>query len=267
MKRLFTFGCSFTSYVWPTWADIVGQSFEYYENWGMCGIGNKLISNKLVECHHMNNITKDDVVFVMFTSIPRIDFYNGHWSMAGNIFNTFNKKYEKLWVERNWSITQGYYDTWMAVKNTKVLLDNIGCEYKLFKAFNIRPDLPSEHAIGIGTDYMFNTGNDSRFLEIYKNDIDTNFEINESMSDFVTDEAEYYIFNSHKTMNAKKYRDSHPTIKHHEEWCKKYLSEYYTNAVDVSHLENCINYNEFTENDLNNYTSIKLNPRFGILPS
>jgi hypothetical protein len=215
----------------------------------------------------MNNITKDDVVFVMFTSIPRIDFYNGHWSMAGNIFNTFNKKYEKLWVERNWSITQGYYDTWMAVKNTKVLLDNIGCEYKLFKAFNIRPDLPSEHAIGIGTDYMFNTGNDSRFLEIYKNDIDTNFEINESMSDFVTDEAEYYIFNSHKTMNAKKYRDSHPTIKHHEEWCKKYLSEYYTNAVDVSHLENCINYNEFTENDLNNYTSIKLNPRFGILPS
>lgn len=34
MTRLFTFGCSFTKFFWPTWADILGQEFDYYENWG-----------------------------------------------------------------------------------------------------------------------------------------------------------------------------------------------------------------------------------------
>ena len=49
MKRLFAFGCSFTGYGWPTWADIIGQSFDYYENWGKSGIGNYLISSRVVE--------------------------------------------------------------------------------------------------------------------------------------------------------------------------------------------------------------------------
>jgi hypothetical protein len=31
-KRLYTFGCSFTKYKWPTWADFIGNQFEIYEN-------------------------------------------------------------------------------------------------------------------------------------------------------------------------------------------------------------------------------------------
>ena len=38
--RLYTFGCSMTSYFYPTWADILGQEFSYYENWGEPGAGN-----------------------------------------------------------------------------------------------------------------------------------------------------------------------------------------------------------------------------------
>jgi len=267
MKRLFTFGCSFTKYKWPTWADIIGQSFEYYENWGMPGIGNRLISNKLVECHHINNITKDDVVLVMFTSIPRIDFYNDrHWSGAGNIFNTLKKEHEKLWIEKNWSITQGYYDTWMAVKNTKVLLNSIGCQYKLFKAFNIRPDLPSEFGGVMGNRYLFTTGMDSKFLKIYNEDIDTNFEINESMLDSIPNENEYYIFSNDTTRNLKNVKDFHPTIKHHEAWCKKYLFEYYTNKVNVPQLESYINFDEISENKVKNYASINISHEFGIIP-
>ena len=37
MTRLFTFGCSFTQYWWPTWADILGYQHDFYENWGRCG--------------------------------------------------------------------------------------------------------------------------------------------------------------------------------------------------------------------------------------
>ena len=31
--RLFTFGCSFTQYMWPTWADILSKNFNFYESW------------------------------------------------------------------------------------------------------------------------------------------------------------------------------------------------------------------------------------------
>jgi len=36
MKRLFTFGCSFTHFDWPTWANLLGLDNEYdlCENWG-----------------------------------------------------------------------------------------------------------------------------------------------------------------------------------------------------------------------------------------
>lgn len=39
MKRFFAFGCSYTSYHWPTWADYVGMSPEFDEayNFGMAG--------------------------------------------------------------------------------------------------------------------------------------------------------------------------------------------------------------------------------------
>ena len=30
--RLFAFGCSLTRYHWPTWADILGQSYYEFQN-------------------------------------------------------------------------------------------------------------------------------------------------------------------------------------------------------------------------------------------
>ena len=46
---LYTFGCSFTKYVWPTWADLLLSQVDG-ENWGMCGGGNKFIFETLMEC-------------------------------------------------------------------------------------------------------------------------------------------------------------------------------------------------------------------------
>ena len=45
MKRLITFGCSFTDYSWPTWADIIALDREVeYENWAIGGGGNQQIA-------------------------------------------------------------------------------------------------------------------------------------------------------------------------------------------------------------------------------
>ncbi len=40
--RLITFGCSFTDYSWPTWADIIARDLDCeYENWAIGGGGNQ----------------------------------------------------------------------------------------------------------------------------------------------------------------------------------------------------------------------------------
>lgn len=89
-KRLFVFGCSFTSYIWPTWADILSKStpvLEYY-NLGKIGSGNHFISLRVSEASKRYNFTDSDIVITMWTSVTREDRYvNGKWIGDGNIFN------------------------------------------------------------------------------------------------------------------------------------------------------------------------------------
>ena len=33
MKRLFTFGCSYTIWAWPTWADYIGVNFDFSQTY------------------------------------------------------------------------------------------------------------------------------------------------------------------------------------------------------------------------------------------
>jgi hypothetical protein len=89
MRRLFTFGCSFTSYHWPTWADIIGKEFDYFENWGMSGASNQFIFNSLVESKIRNNFTENDTIAIMLTNVSRLDIYrNKVWHLPGNIYTT-----------------------------------------------------------------------------------------------------------------------------------------------------------------------------------
>ena len=75
--RVWSFGCSFTQYFYPTWADILIHNAEQQgylgENWGSCGKGNLYIANKVQECHARNTLGKDDWVFVCWSNYFRED--------------------------------------------------------------------------------------------------------------------------------------------------------------------------------------------------
>lgn len=108
MKRLFVFGCSFTAYSWPTYADFLGLEYDHYENWAMAGLGNRAIMERMAECHARNNFTKDDTVIVQWTTHLRNDFFNrfgpedrpSGWKTAGSIFNYLNRDiYDQKWID------------------------------------------------------------------------------------------------------------------------------------------------------------------------
>jgi len=84
--RLFTFGCSFTQYTWPTWADILGEQFKVTENWGRSGSGNQYIFLSLIEAISSRKITSDDTVIIMWSTVNRHDWYREHqWHGHGDI--------------------------------------------------------------------------------------------------------------------------------------------------------------------------------------
>lgn len=103
-KRIFVFGCSWTNYQWPTWADIIRYSTDIpVENWGASGIGNVGIMHRMIECDLVNHFNEDDLIIVQWTSWTREDrvIQGDNWLTTGNVFN--NRHYDKKFIEKYWS--------------------------------------------------------------------------------------------------------------------------------------------------------------------
>ena len=89
-KRHFTFGCCFTNYYWPSWADVIANAMPDagYVNTAKPGAGNSYILAKLSQALRYYNIGEDDLVTIMWTSFYRQDRYREGegWKNPGNIY-------------------------------------------------------------------------------------------------------------------------------------------------------------------------------------
>lgn len=148
-RRIFTFGCSFTSYAWPTWADLLGEEVEHYENWGLSGIGNRAIAERVVEAHVKNKFTKDDIVIVQWTTHLRHDFYNQSptclperllgWKTSGSIFNYHNVKiYDQKWLDLFFFEPAYLMHTFNHIALTQGLLESTGCTWFMTSIGDVR---------------------------------------------------------------------------------------------------------------------------------
>jgi len=108
VKRFFTFGCSFTAYIYPTWANIMKRNMpdaQFY-NVGASGGGNMFISNRITEMHRKFKFTEDDLIMVMWSTHCREDrFVMRDWKIPGNIFS--QSEYPESFVKDNCD-TLGY---------------------------------------------------------------------------------------------------------------------------------------------------------------
>lgn len=155
-KRLFTFGCSFTEFMWPTWADIIAYDTQLpFENWGLCGAGNVGITHRMLEADIKNTFTEDDLLLVMWSSWHREDrIINEQWTQTGNIMTCIDY-YDERFIEKYWNEDNDIvknigaialanrsfpitYQSKMAVENAQYSDLYIG--RKLYKTFN--PALP-----------------------------------------------------------------------------------------------------------------------------
>ena len=93
MSRFFTFGCSYTGYQYPTWADLlICQAKEDNIkglNAGWSGAGNQYIASRIWEANAKFHFTKDDTIVIMWSNFFREDRYitDYGWNLVGNVFN------------------------------------------------------------------------------------------------------------------------------------------------------------------------------------
>jgi hypothetical protein len=221
-KRLYTFGCSFTKYKWPTWADFIGTQFDTYENWGQPGAGNLFISTQVYECCQRNCVGVDDTVLVMLSSINRFDIINKEsiFLTEGNIYNS--PSLPKKFVEDLWSEEFGIYLTWFNANSIKKLLDGIGCKYKIMTAF----DLTKLDDDSLITDDLLNKG---RIIHTLHN-LRTEFNFNDNLNDF----SKIMLKEGHSYYDFIEYggNDDHPSMSIHLEWVKTHLPEYYNKKME-----------------------------------
>jgi len=137
-RRLFAFGCSFTNYLWPTWADILGKDYFLFHNWAWPGLGNRAIAERVAEAHAKFKIEPSDLVVVQWTSHLRHDWLHfrrpktdySHWRTKGSIFTEQNQKfYSKEWMETFWDERAYYVHTLNNILLVQGFLDGIGCEW------------------------------------------------------------------------------------------------------------------------------------------
>ena len=134
---LYTFGCSLTRYHWPTWADILGQSFENgFRNWANRGAGNRQILERLTECFTKTHFQANDVIIVQWTDHHRFDFHKWDqdmtesWYPGGNVFtNTHSDQLKFHVIDKVWNEYSFMMHTFNYITLAKALVK--GCPAKV----------------------------------------------------------------------------------------------------------------------------------------
>lgn len=186
-KRIFTFGCSFTNYAWPTWADVLAvQTKIPTYNGAISGLGNVGILYRMTEYDLKFKFNDEDLILVMWTSWTREDRYiGGNWVNYGNVLN--NLFYDRAFIKKYWD-----WDNDVIKNASSIILANRS--FKIAQNYN---------ALGI----VEGTTLESPLLDFYKN----------SLPPAVRFEQDENWFN-------KKSTDGHPDILNHVDFYNKHVA-------------------------------------------
>jgi hypothetical protein len=152
--RIFTFGCSFTEYVWPTWADMILYGNEGH-NVGIRGSGNESILYRLLETDRKYKLNQNDTIIILFTTPIRWDLIisnNSEWGEFGQVTSSSLSKYENELYTIDGLIFKSMYSItlikdFLDKKNVKYLFGSVNNLYEnygnYFENFKLSNELNS----------------------------------------------------------------------------------------------------------------------------
>ena len=223
-NRLFVFGCSFTHFAWPTWADLLAKEMEHaeYHNYGMSGSGNLLISNRVTQANCKFKFCDTDLVMIMWSGGFREDRYiDGRWLAAGNIYSQ-KHAYDKNFV-KNYTDPEGFVIRDMSlIELTRSYLSNLPCT----AIHTSMTELTGEGTNSMTDSDQKTIGFEQKINEIYKTTLDGMLP---SMNELITSTKNWQW----KNKNGDTHYESHPSPMDH---CNYLL------AVGISLSQRTIDY-------------------------
>lgn len=139
INRLFTFGCSFTKFVWETWPGILAYELDVpLYNYGQSGGGNLFISNTVSQADSFYKFNEKDLIIVAWSNVCREDKWINGWKTPGNIYT------QNVWPKE---IIETTDPAGCLVRDiglihlTKGLLENTKCQWYFLSMNNIINDL------------------------------------------------------------------------------------------------------------------------------
>lgn len=133
-KRIFAFGCSFTKYRWPTWADLISMESPdaVFRNYGMEGIGNLGISTRIIEGSKRFKFNNEDLILIMWSTFCREDrWLEGRWFTQGNVyFSEYPKEWIKKYVDPNGYLIRDH----ALIYSTNRYLESLGVDSIVLKS-------------------------------------------------------------------------------------------------------------------------------------
>jgi len=229
-NRFFSFGCSMTSFAWPSWADLIAyhNNADAYFNCGGPGTGNRTIMQMVHEADSICGFRPEDTVLVMLTSPWRNDtFIRGEWQPRGSVFNdAFGDHYTPDWKSKFWSNEMGVMNTWLAAKTIHDLLTVRKVKFKILAALPYKISQPSEFFDGSITDYD---------VTFYETEIEKYLDVSRTLWQF-SNEGPYYAKDRYWFDDMGCY-DVHPTIIQHAHYVRDHLPEFYTEELERSAQE------------------------------
>lgn len=139
INRIFTFGCSFTKFVWETWPGILAYELDVpLYNYGQSGAGNLFISNTVSQADTFYKFTEKDLVIVCWSSVCREDRWINGWVTPGNIYT--QNVYPKQLVKSIDPLGCLVRDLGL-IHMTKSLLENTTCQWYFLSMNDLAQDL------------------------------------------------------------------------------------------------------------------------------
>lgn len=128
-KRLFTFGCSFTRYMWPTYACLLNKHFlpKQFANAGRPGGGSLICVSRLTQANRYFKFDENDLIVIMYPSYTREDrFKETTWECAGNIFTA--RKFDKDFLKKYGNMSHYVLRDFALIDTIQGYLKNLKCD-------------------------------------------------------------------------------------------------------------------------------------------
>jgi hypothetical protein len=213
-KRLFTFGCSFTSWKWPTWNDYIALNFDEYYTLGCGGADNKNILCRLLQSDRKFKFTSDDCVIVMFSSFNRMSYIDKHNFHIYNIGDLIYQNINAHPIGKNYNFATAVYDNCIAIQSVESILKSKNIKYEFLQSMDWNSHQDNFEMGGVIKDDL------DYCLDLFKYPV---------MENWV---YENYDFDKERIIwKNDGNKDGHPTLKHNFDFVKEFFPQYITNKV------------------------------------